>query len=496
VDLKNIKDQIVKFDNTYSKLPGMFYEKIQPEKVPSPELIKFNNSLGDSLMINLKNRNNVEKANIFSGNSILDGSDPIAQVYAGHQFGHFVTRLGDGRAVLLGEVINQNGNRNDIALKGSGRTMFSRGGDGKAPLGAVIREYILSEALYFLGIPTTRSLAIIKTGEDLYRDNILPGGILCRVAASHIRIGTFEYFAYNNDKESIKLLADYVIERHYKQIKDSKHKYLQLFELVIDRQASLIAKWMSVGFIHGVMNTDNTLICGETIDYGPCAFIDKYEEDIVFSSIDFEKRYSFENQKQIMKWNLSKLGECLVYLIGETEKEGSDIINKSLELYEKKFEEYWLNLMMQKMGFFNHSVEDTSLLYDLIDIMRENKVDYTLCFRYLCDAVENDVTNFLNIFKEKLEIELWLSKWKSVLDKKKISSKKIAIKMRQLNPAFIPRNHQVEEAIQLAVEKNDLSLMNKLLQILKYPYSSQPENVTYMEPPQPNQKVYQTFCGT
>jgi serine/tyrosine/threonine adenylyltransferase len=451
----------MKFDNTYINLPQIFYQKVNPTKISNPELIKFNDSLAKELGVDIYN-----KSEVFSGNVIKEGSEPIAQVYAGHQFGHFVPSLGDGRAILLGEVIDINGVRKDVQLKGSGLTQFSRGGDGKAPLGAVIREYVMSESMHALGVPTTRSLSIVSTGEDVYREEIEPGGILCRVASSHIRIGTFEYFAGIGDNESIKILANYVIDRHYKQIKNSKNKYLELFKLILDRQAKLVAKWISIGFIHGVMNTDNTSICGETIDYGPCAFLDEYEKDKVFSSIDVNGRYSFENQKNVIVWNLSKLGQCLVDLVN------ADELNGCLDGFKRLFDRYWMSFMQDKIG-----VKDENLVYDFLELIVG--VDYTLAFRCL------GTDKFLDIFDDKVAVNKWLDKWKRY---------NVEVnELQKVNPAHIPRLHLVNKAINLA-NKGDYSFMERLIEVLKNPYTQQDEE--FLKPPTVAEKVEKTFCGT
>jgi serine/tyrosine/threonine adenylyltransferase len=448
------KKSVVEFDSTYIKLPAMFYSEVKPTKVKNPELIKFNDDLAKELGIDVR-----DKAEVFSGNIILEGSEPIAQAYAGHQFGHFVSSLGDGRACLLGEVISVNGHRKDIQLKGSGITNFSRGGDGKAPLGAVIREYIMSEAMHALRIPTTRSLSIVSTGEDVYREEVEPAGILCRVASSHIRIGTFEYFA--TEHKMIKRLCDYTINRHF-----PGSTYLEFFEQVLDRQAKLIANWMSVGFIHGVMNTDNTSICGETIDYGPCAFLDEYEKDKVFSSIDSYGRYSFENQKKVIIWNLSRLAICLISLVESTE------LNKSLQNFNTLFEKYWMELMQEKIG-----VDDQNLVYEFLELIEG--VDYTLAFRYL------GTDNFLSLFNEQEKVSRWLNKW---------NMHNVDVnKLQQINPAHIPRLHLVNKAIDVAY-KGDYSYMERLIDVLKNPFTEQDDE--FMLGPKEDERVDKTFCGT
>ena len=371
-----------KFDNSYSRLPENFYERIDPIAVKNPKLIRFNKLLAEEIGLDpIKDNNHLET--IFSGNVLPKDSDPIALAYAGHQFGHFVPQLGDGRAVLLGEVSNHDGFRFDIQLKGSGPTSFSRGGDGRAPLGPVIREYIMSEAMHFLNIPTTRSLAMVATDELVSRETLLPGGVLTRIASSHIRVGTFEYFAAQGDQKNLKLLADYAINRHYSNIDESNNRYQIFLESVCDKQASLIAKWMEVGFIHGVMNTDNTSISGETIDYGPCAFMDSYHPETVFSSIDHHGRYAYGNQPNIAQWNLARLSECLLPLIDNDSNKAITIAEEILDSFGRKFEDYWFSGMCEKIGLPGSKKNNRALLQDLLKLMQKNQSDFTLTFWYL-----------------------------------------------------------------------------------------------------------------
>ncbi len=371
-----------KFDNSYSRLPENFYERIDPIAVKNPKLIRFNKLLAEEIGLDpIKDNNHLET--IFSGNVLPKDSDPIALAYAGHQFGHFVPQLGDGRAVLLGEVSNHDGFRFDIQLKGSGPTSFSRGGDGRAPLGPVIREYIMSEAMHFLNIPTTRSLAMVATDELVSRETLLPGGVLTRIASSHIRVGTFEYFAAQGDQKNLKLLANYAINRHYSNIDESNNRYQIFLESVCDKQASLIAKWMEVGFIHGVMNTDNTSISGETIDYGPCAFMDSYHPETVFSSIDHHGRYAYGNQPNIAQWNLARLSECLLPLIDNDSNKAITIAEEILDSFGRKFEDYWFSGMCEKIGLPGSKKNNRALLQDLLKLMQKNKSDFTLTFWYL-----------------------------------------------------------------------------------------------------------------
>ena len=491
----NIK---IDFDNSYSRLPENFYERLKSENIVKPKLIQYNEYLAQELGLDLESINNQERADIFSANVFIQWSEPIAQVYAGHQFGYFNPRLGDGRAMLLWELIDKKGNRKDIQLKWSGRTRFSRTrSDGKAPLWAVIREYILSEAMNALGVPTTRALAMVTTWDEVHRERIEPGAIITRVASSHIRIGTFEYFAHKKDYKSVKILADYVIDRHYPEVKNNENPYLSFFESVIEKQVKLVARWMHLGFIHGVMNTDNTSISWETIDYGPCAFMDEYHRDTVFSFIDRDGRYAFENQKYIIQWNLMKLWESLIYLINSNEDKSVDLINKALSSIEKTFDEYWLEGMKNKIGIISMDDGDERLVRELLEIMESNKIDYTLFFRYLSDSVETqDYLKIEKLFQEENKIEKWLKKWKTRLNKQDIPFEEITKNMKQVNPAFIPRNHRVQQAIDEAINKTDFILMNQLLEILKKPYADQPEHGEYMDPPKENERVHQTFCGT
>lgn len=487
----------IDFDNTYARLPEQFYQRIQPSKIRKPNLIKYNEPLAQELGLDFSNASHQELSDIFSGNKIIDGSDPMAQVYAGYQFWHFNPQLGDGRAILLGEVKDKKAERRDIQLKWSGRTRFSRWGDGKAPLWAVIREYILSEAMNALGVPTTRSLAMVATNERVYRETVLPGAVLTRVASSHIRVGTFEYFFRKGDDESVKKLADYTIERHYPEVKKSANKYLSFFEQVWERQIKLVANWMHIWFIHGVMNTDNTTISWETIDYGPCAFMDEYKSKKVLSSIDIDGRYSFQNQSRIIRWNLARFWECLFPLIDPDADKAIDMINNVLEWFEQKFDTYFFTGMLQKIGIQKMHIEDKTLINTLLDIMEKNSVDFTLFFRYLSDWVEHqDYSQVFSLFQNENEIKKWISQWKIKLKEQKKSPLQIANQMKQVNPVFIPRNHRVQQAIDAAVYKTDFVLVNTLIDILSHPYADQPNYQEYMNPPKDDERVHQTFCGT
>lgn len=496
--LSKNKNNIGCFDNSYARLPEQFYERIQPVAVKAPTLVHLNEALAKELQLDFRHLNQSSIAALFAGNTLAQGADPIAQAYSGHQFGHFAGQLGDGRAVLLGEVIDMHGRRRDIQLKGSGRTRFSRGGDGRAALGPVIREYILSEAMHHLGIPTTRSLAIVTTGEEVFRETALPGAVLTRIAASHIRVGTFQYFMARQDADSIKQLADYVIQRHYPKAKKEKYPYEALLRFVADRQASLVAKWMHVGFIHGVMNTDNTAISGETIDYGPCAFMDEYDPATVFSSIDHGGRYAYGNQGSIAEWNLARLAECLLGLLHENQERSLEAAKEALDTFREVFERYWIEGMCGKIGITKKQAEDVTLLQDLLELMKKHQADYTLSFRYLCYCIDEneDASKLKALFANSPEFDAWCVRWRKRLGDEKHSTAAITLSMRRLNPAFIPRNHRVEEALQAAVLENDFSKTEQLVEVLSKPYEDQPSNVAYMVPPKPEERIRQTFCGT
>ena len=484
------------FDNSYQNLPQDFFERINPVPVRDPQLIIFNNDLGKSLGIDQK-INKKELANIFSGNEILKGSSPIALAYAGHQFGNFVNQLGDGRAVLLGEVSTPNQERFDMQLKGSGQTRFSRQGDGRSPLGPVIREYVVSEAMNALGIPSTRSLAAVTTGEKVFREVLLPGGILTRIAKSHIRVGTFEYFAAQKNTENLKTLADYTIKRHFPSLKDAANPYLSLLEIVSDRQIELISKWMGVGFIHGVMNTDNTSIVGETIDYGPCAFMDEYNPSTVFSSIDAHGRYAFGNQPLIAQWNMACFANSLLALIDKDTEKATAKAQKVINNFPNKMGEAVMNVMCKKIGLDGTKTNSHETLTKLLKIMLDNKSDYTLTFLYLSDIIKGKGDNlFKQQFLKPNQISNWLKEWKELIKDENLAKKAIALSMEGSNPVFIPRNHLVERAIEAAVESNDFSEMKTLLTILSKPYEEQSRYGEYMKPPKSHEVVHQTFCGT
>ncbi len=477
-----------KFDNTYSKLSETFREFVKPTPVHNPEIVIFNHQLAQELNLDFSKISNIELSKIFSGNILPQETQTLAQAYAGHQFGHF-TMLGDGRAVLLGEHLDSKKNRYDIQFKGSGRTSFSRGGDGRAALGPMLREYIISEAIHALNIPTTRSLAVVKTGEKVVRENLLEGAILTRIASSHIRVGTFQYIAATQNIENLKTLIDYTIKRHYPELNSSKFKAYDLLNIVIEKQCNLVINWMRVGFIHGVMNTDNMSVSGETIDYGPCAFMDHYHPKTVFSSIDKFGRYAFSNQPPITKWNLARFAECMVPLIDKSEdyaiKLASDLINNFQNIYEDK----WLKMMRNKLGLFGEDKKDKKLINDLFNWMEKNNADYTNTFCHLMDIKSNNY-----IYKETKFLE-WTSRWKKRSELNNSSKDKQIKLMRKNNPIVIPRNHKVEEALAEA-DKGILDKMKKLLTILKDPYNNQNNIKEYQLPAPSSNEKYQTFCGT
>ena len=483
------------FKNSYTELPKEFYQRIKPVCVKDPKLIKFNSELNNFLNLNL-NENDANLGRILSGNILPPGSDPIALAYAGHQFGHFVPQLGDGRAVLLGEVVNNDSQRFDIQLKGSGETKFSRDGDGRSPLGPVIREYIMSEAMFSLNVPTTRSLAMLETGEFVQREKLLPGGILTRVASSHIRFGTFEYFSYKKDLKSLRILTEYSIKRHFSEIIGKEDMILEFLNKVQELSIKLVCKWMSIGFIHGVMNTDNSTISGETIDYGPCAFMDFFDPNKVFSFIDQGGRYSYINQGKIMFWNISKFAETLVPLIDSDKKKATKKVLNILEKYPDYFQENWNENMKRKIGLKVNNNINCKLITDFLEILYLNNVDFTLAFRNLSYLLDKDSFNdkFLTLFKEKRKIRDWVRVWESRLIKEKDNKMKILSDMKQINPFVIPRNHIVEETINKTMNK-DYDLLDEFLKVMKNPFS-ETDKEKFINPPKINEQVQNTFCGT
>ena len=476
------------FDNTYSKLPEPFREIIKPVKVKNPNLILLNKSLAEDLDLDFSGLNHSELSALLTGNKLPKECNSIAQAYAGHQFGHF-TMLGDGRAVLIGEHTNKSNKKYDIQFKGSGKTSFSRNGDGRAALGPMLREYIISEAMNGLGIPTTRSLAVVKTGEEVVRETSLPGAILTRIASSHIRVGTFQYIAARKKKDELKILLDYVINRHYPNLENTQNKAIELLKIVLEKQINLVVNWMRVGFVHGVMNTDNMSISGETIDYGPCAFMDIYDPKTVFSSIDQMGRYAYCNQPLITKWNLSRFAECLIPFIDNDQEKAIELATKIINSFEKKYEEKWLNMMRDKLGLFGVDEKDKFLILDLLTWMHQKKVDYTNTFCHLMNESINDDKNY-----EDKDFQNWKIRWDERLKTNNNTPEKYLKLMKTVNPLIVPRNHKVEEALEEA-KKNNLKPITQLIKILKEPYSHQKNILDYQITPNSDEK-YQTFCGT
>jgi uncharacterized protein YdiU (UPF0061 family) len=486
------------FQNTYAALPANFFARVVPTPVAAPRLIKLNRPLAVHLGLDPDLLDSPEGAEILAGKRIPDGADPIAMAYAGHQFGHFVPQLGDGRAILLGEVIDADGVRRDIQLKGSGPTPFSRRGDGRAALGPVLREYIVSEAMAAFGIPTTRSLAAVMTGESVQRETLLPGAVLTRVASSHIRVGTFQYFAARSDTEGVRRLADHVIARHYPQVANAERPYHALLDGVIARQAELVARWLLVGFIHGVMNTDNSSISGETIDYGPCAFMDHYDPAQVFSSIDEQGRYAYANQPRIALWNLTRLAECLLPLLSDVQDKAIEDAQAALGHFIERFDTAYQAGLRSKLGLFTALDEDRALAQDLLDAMAKNQADFTLTFRRLSDAAldpEHD-GEVRQLFADPAAYDEWAVRWRQRLGDEPQDPADRQAAMRAVNPAFIPRNHRVEAVIDAAVNRDDFAPFEELLTVLAKPFEGQPAYAGYAEPPEPHQRVLQTFCGT
>jgi uncharacterized protein YdiU (UPF0061 family) len=487
---------IFNFDNTYARLPSRFYIPQSPSAVAGPRLVKLNQTLAIQLGLDHERLRSPDGLAVLAGNAVPEGAEPLAMAYAGHQFGNFVSQLGDGRAILLGEVLDPQGERFDIQLKGSGRTPFSRTGDGRAWLGPVLREYIVSESMHALGIPTTRALAVVATSEPVFRETELPGAVLTRVARSHVRIGTFEYFSARRDTDAVKRLADYVIARHYPEAETDERPYRALLDSVIDRQARLIAQWLGVGFIHGVMNTDNMSIAGETIDYGPCAFMDAYHPDTVYSSIDRGGRYAYGNQPRIAQWNLSRLAQSLLPLIDEDQTKAVEEAQAAIDAFPERFEHTYLDLFRAKLGLLDAHPDDTDLIGDLFQAMAETSADFTNSFRALCDAAEGTDDGVRQELRDSTAGNNWLRRWRARLARETAKPAARAVAMRRTNPAIIPRNHRVEAALDAAVN-GDLEPLEDLLQVLAYPYAECLDNsLSYRSPPQPHEVVHQTFCGT
>jgi uncharacterized protein YdiU (UPF0061 family) len=489
------------FEHTYAALPARFYERVAPAVVADPKLVVFNRPLAVELGLEAEAAER-EAAGMFSGNRLPEDATPIAMAYAGHQFGGFVPRLGDGRAILLGELRGRDGVLRDIQLKGAGLTPFSRGGDGRAALGPMLREYVISEAMYALGIPTTRSLAVVTTGERVFREDVLPGAVLTRVASSHVRVGTFQYFAARGDQESLRELLTYVIARHYPQARDADVPALAVLRAVAERQAALIAGWMRVGFIHGVMNTDNMAISGETIDYGPCAFMDKYDPKTVFSSIDHGGRYAYANQPGIAQWNVARLAETLLPLIDSDMDKAVGLATEVVESFIAQFDAYFLEAMRRKIGLATAVEGDADLINRLLATMHNAGADFTLTFRGLALEAHNPthapgaLSGLRELFGTDSAIDGWLRDWRERLVNDPQNAAERAAGMRRVNPAFIPRNHRVEAALEAASNGGDYQPFQQLLGILQRPYVDQPEHASFGQPPEPSERVFKTFCGT
>ena len=493
-----VRDLMFRFANTYAKLPDRFYARVDPAKVREPRIIKVNRPLAAVLGADADALDSPTGAQVLAGNVIPEGAEPIALAYAGHQFGGFVPQLGDGRANLLGEVIGTDGLRRDIQLKGSGRTPFSRGGDGRAALGPVLREYLVSEAMFALGIPTTRALAAVTTGEVVARELLMPGAVLTRVAASHLRVGTFQFFAAREDREALSTLASYALARHYPDAKGSGNDALALLEKVIEAQARLVAMWLGVGFVHGVMNTDNTSISGETIDYGPCAFLDEYDPQKTFSSIDAGGRYAFANQPRIAQWNVSRLAEALLPLLAENEEEAVRLATERLDRFRGIFDAAHARVLRAKLGLSREEGGDAALAADLLERMAASQVDFTILFRRLCASAADPSadTHAASLFANAGAFNDWAEAWRERLAREDVTPEARAAAMRRANPAFIPRNHRVEEVIQAALADADFAPFERLLSVVTRPYDEQPEHAELADAPAPEERVMATFCGT
>jgi len=486
--------------HSYSTLPERFYAQVRPSSVAKPRMIRYNHGLAGELGPDWSALNEADASLVLSGNAVPDGANPIAMAYAGHQFGNFVPQLGDGRAILLGEVFDIKGIRRDIQLKGAGRTPYSRGGDGRAALGPVLREYLVSEAMHAMGIPTTRALAAVMTGDPVYRETPLPGAVLTRVAASHIRVGTFQFFAARGDTEGSKALADYVIDRLYPEIKGSDAPYLALLNAVATRQASLIADWLRIGFIHGVMNTDNSAISGETIDFGPCAFMEAYNPVTVFSSIDRNGRYAYQNQPGMAQWNMARLAETLLPLIDEDQERAVELANEAVIAFAETFNASWLSGMRRKLGLRLEEDGDRALIDGFLNVLLVNRADFTLAFRRLSDAAEGieNESQFHDLMAEdRMAAVEWLESWRARLAREAMSGEARARAIRAVNPIYIPRNHLIEEAIQAATQGADFAPFEALCGVLADPFREDADvSVRYTLPAEPNERVTQTFCGT
>ncbi len=489
----------IPFENTYLQLGKAFFVKTRPTPVRQPEMIKFNKELAAKLGLAGTNLDSTEGLALFAGNQIPAGAEPIAMAYAGHQFGHFNTQLGDGRALLLGEIVAPDTLRYDIQLKGSGPTDFSRGGDGRAALGPVLREYLVSEAMAKLGVPTTRALAAVSSGEEVARTQLLPGAILTRIATSYVRVGTFQYFAARGNDKAIQQLADYVIHRNYPDATHADNPYLALFEMIIARQAQLLAQWMQLGFIHGVMNTDNMSIAGETIDYGPCAFMDHFNQQQVYSSIDRQGRYAYHNQPAIAQWNLTRLAECLIPLLADDAESAIQHAQEQLDNFQQLYHHAWLAGMRQKTGLSQEQENDAVLIHALLTLMHDNQADFTLTFYHLSRLTRDPGSadrKLHRLFKKTTDLNAWLGRWRERLSAEPLSDSERQQAMQAVNPVYIPRNHRIEAAIRAAEDHQDFTLFHQLHHVLQKPYEEQPGQEQYKLPPLAEEVVQQTFCGT
>ena len=498
-----------RFDNSFARELEGFYVARRPASVPAPRLLFVNDSLAEELGVDLASLDTEAKAAIFAGNTVPDGAEPLAQAYAGHQFGGFSPQLGDGRALLLGEVVDRDGHRRDIAFKGSGRTPFARGGDGKAAIGPMLREVLVSESMHALGIPTTRGLAVAATGEPVYREDVLPGAVLTRVAASHIRVGTFQFYAARGDAQSVRRLAEYTIARHDPELVESPQRFVGLLKNVADRQSALIAQWMNVGFIHGVMNTDNMSVSGETIDYGPCAFIEAYDPAAVFSSIDHEGRYAFGNQPDIARWNLARFAETLLPLLSDDAEQAVAIATEVLAAFPAQYQIHLLHGQRAKLGLRravpDDDAADAILVEDWLSLLHADSVDFTLAWRRLADTAGGDEAPLRALFADAPALDAWLARWRARCASERdgaqpdtrTEDRERAEAMRRVNPIVIARNHRVEEALLAASEESDLAPFEHLLDAVGRPYDETPASSRFAEPaPAAVTARYRTFCGT
>ncbi len=484
------------FDNSFVRELEGLYEPWRGTSVPAPELLMLNEDLAAELGIDTGALRSPEGVAVLTGNVMAEGADPIAQAYSGHQFGGFSPRLGDGRALLLGEVLDIHGRRRDLHLKGSGRTPFARRGDGKAAIGPMLREFVIGEAMHSLGIPTARALAVVATGEQVVRETMLPGAVLTRVAASHIRVGTFEYAAARRDPDLLRRLTDYAIARHYPDAAETENPYLAFFEAVVDAQASLVARWMLVGFIHGVMNTDNMAISGETIDYGPCAFMDAFDAATVFSSIDHAGRYAFGNQPHIAQWNLARLAEAVLPLLHADTEAAVAVASDVLESFPDRYNAYWGKGMLAKLGLSDGGPESDALIEDLFSLMKAQRIDFTSCFRALSSALRGDPARARALFEEPAAFDGWAERWRAQVATESLDPHTVARAMERVNPVYIPRNHLVEEAL-AAANAGDLGPFERMVGVITRPFDERPGLEAYAAPaPEDFGAGYQTFCGT